>query len=183
VAGLKLLVENLVLIIVLAVFLEMLLPAGNLRRYVHLVVGLMIIVAVLQTVTGVLGHGLAGDLPFIDHSQPVSMDEALRAGQQMAQENQQDALQSYQDTLQRQIKALASLNGDLAVDSVRVDVPGDRASPSFGRLEGITVGVKAKSGTSQSRVAADVDALRQELGNFYNLKPETVSVDLEKGGQ
>ena len=180
--GLRLLVENLVLIIVLAVFLEMLLPAGTLRRYVHLVVGLMIIVAVLQSVTGVLGHGLSVNLPFIDHAVPPEMDQALRAGQQMARQNQQEALKDYQDALKRQITALASLNGDLTVDSVRVDVPGDRASPSFGSLEGVTVSVKVKPGVAENKVTADVDSLRQELANFYNLRPEGVSVDLEKGG-
>lgn len=180
--GLKLLVENMVLIIMLAVFLEMLLPAGNLRRYVDLVVGLMIIVAVLQTVTGVLGHGLAVNLPFVDHTLPSGLDSALAAGQQMASQNSADALQGYEEALRRQITALASLNGELIVDGIQVNVPSDRASPSFGRLEGITVSVTAKPGTPDSRVTADVEGLKQELGNFYDIKPEAVSVDLAKGG-
>ncbi len=180
--SLRLLVENLVLIIVLAVFLEMLLPAGTMGRYVHLVVGLMIIVAVLQAVTGVLGRGLSVNLPFIDQAVPPDMDQALRAGRQLARQDQADALKGYREALERQIKALASLNGDLVVESVWVDVSGDRASPSFGSLEGVTVGVKVKPGIPGGRVAADMDGLRRELADFYNLKPETVSVDLEKGG-
>lgn len=180
-AGLRLLVENLVLIIVLAVFLEMLLPAGNLRRYVHLVAGLMIIVAVLQAVTGVLGRGLAVNLPFIDHA-PPDMRQALRAGEQMARSDQRDAVDGYREALERQVRALASLKGNLVVEGVMVDVQGDRASPSFGGLTGVTVRVRAGAGTPDSRAATDVAALRRELADFYNLKPEAVSVELEKGG-
>jgi len=178
---LRLLVENLVLIIVLAVFLEMLLPAGDLRRYVNLVVGLMIIVAVLQAVSGVLGHGLAGNLPFIGTSRP-DLEQALRQGQQMARENQSEALAGYEEALKRQVTALASLNADLTVQDVRLNVTDDRASPSFGRLNGITLSVAPRAGIPDDRVAEDVGRLQQELGNFYGLKPQAVAVAVTKGG-
>ena len=44
------LVQSLVIIIILAMFLEMLLPAGQMRAYVKMVMGLLVIIAVIQAV-------------------------------------------------------------------------------------------------------------------------------------
>ena len=41
------LVQNLIVIIILAVMLDMFLPAGEMRKYVKMVMGLLIIVAVV----------------------------------------------------------------------------------------------------------------------------------------
>ena len=179
---LRLLVENLVLIVVLAVFLELLLPAGELRRYVNLVVGLMIIVAVLGAVSEVVDHGLKGNLPSVGVAQPSDLDQALRQGERMARQNQSEALSAYEEALRRQIAALASLNADFAVQDVQLNVTGDRTSPSFGRLNGITLSVVPSPGIPAGRLTGDMERLREELGNFYGLKPEAVSVDMVKGG-
>ncbi|MGB9846901.1 MAG: stage III sporulation protein AF, partial [Desulfotomaculales bacterium] len=51
------LVQNLVVVIILAIFLDLFLPSGDMKRYVKFVMGLLVIIAVL----GALGNLFKGD--------------------------------------------------------------------------------------------------------------------------
>ena len=85
---LRQLIQTIVVIVILAVFLEMLLPRGDMRRYVKMVMGLLIIVAVLQAVTGAINSDLLQEIPDVTHSpfgyEPVPLEEIMAAGQSLS---------------------------------------------------------------------------------------------------
>ncbi len=119
---LRQLIQTIVVIVILAVFLEMLLPLGDMRRYVKMVMGLLIIVAVLQTVNGVLGGDLLRDIPGVTGTfeayNPVPLDDIMAAGQSISEANRLEAAQQYSRGIERQVMSLAALNNDLhAVDA------------------------------------------------------------------
>lgn len=93
------LVQNLIIIVVLAVFLEMLLPAGDMRRYVKLVMGLLIIVAMLQAVAGLVRGNWQVLLPEPVKSNTSSgvtgLADIMAEGQQLSARHQSKALEEY----------------------------------------------------------------------------------------
>jgi len=135
---LRQLIQTIVVIVILAVFLEMLLPLGDMRRYVKMVMGLLIIVAVLQTVTGVWGSGLIREIPAVTESfagyNAVPLDDIMAAGQSISEANRREAAQQYSRGIERQVLSLAALNNDLHALDARVTLREDT-----NEIDGITV--------------------------------------------
>ena len=129
---LRQLIQTIVVIVVLAVFLEMLLPRGDMRRYVKMVMGLLIIVAVLQTVTDAVNSDLLQEIPDITHSadgyEPVSLDQIMAAGRSITESNREAAAQKYSAGVARQVLSLAGLNPDVNAIDARVLVETDTSA-------------------------------------------------------
>jgi stage III sporulation protein AF len=199
-------VQNLIVIAVLAVFLEMLLPASPLRSYVKMVMGLLIIVAVLQTAGNVIsGDWLAGlpEFSVPENKAGTGMDEIIEDGKKLTEINTARAVEEYRRGLSRQISALAGLDGNIAVLGADVVVQEDSSAQDFGQVkevtllvgsqnaaskgdivvqpvEPVTVGPSAPAGAADggvpSELSPSVEKLSSTVANFYNLPPERVKV-------
>ncbi|MDR3288179.1 MAG: stage III sporulation protein AF [Peptococcaceae bacterium] len=102
---LRALVRHLVIILLLAVFVEMLLPNEAMRRFVRLLMGLFVISALLQPITALLHTPLTMDIPawadFAAADFPVWADENP---DQMANSA---VVEQYRLILENQIRSLA----------------------------------------------------------------------------
>lgn len=142
----RLLVQNLIVLVVLAVFLELLLPAGEMKRYVKLVMGLLVIIAVL----GTLGSLFRGDWtlqlpePAFGNSQigGTGLPEIMAGANKLSQDHRARALAEYRRALARQAGALAGLSGEVTVLSAEVDVYDEEKNPQFGQIKEIRLVVK-----------------------------------------
>ncbi|MDR3270618.1 MAG: stage III sporulation protein AF [Peptococcaceae bacterium] len=111
-AGLQLLVRNLIVILLLATFVEMLLPSAQMQRFVRLIMGLFVIAAVLQPVNAFLHTPLAMDIPA--WVTPPRTDVAVWAGEEPEQAAQGAIVEHYRSILSNEIRSLA-----LGVNGVR----------------------------------------------------------------
>jgi len=102
---LHILVRNLVVILLLATFLEMLLPNQSMRGFVQMVMGLFVISAVLAPITTFLHTPLAMEIPAWSATNPQDVPAIATEGQ--GQKLARDAVQEqYRQILVNQIKAL-----------------------------------------------------------------------------
>lgn len=142
------LVQNLIVIIILAVFLDMFLPAGEMRKYVKIVMGLLIIVAVVQAAGNLLHWDYTTDFPALTaQDDPGKFPEIMEAGQQLAADQQQKALDEYRNGIARQAMALARANNKVSLLGVEVKVQTEQSEPGYGQLKEmvLTVGRKTES--------------------------------------
>ena len=149
---LRLLVQNLIVIAVLAVFLEMLLPASQLRSYVKMVMGLLIIVAVLQTAGNVIkGDWLAGLPAFTvpEDQAGAGISDIIEGGKKLTEGNTARAVEEYRKGISRQISALVGLDGNVAVISADVVVQEDRSAQDFGQVQEVRLLV-GRQGTEKN---------------------------------
>ena len=110
---LQTLVRNLVVILLLATFLEMLLPNQSMRGFVQMVMGLFVISAVLSPITTFLHTPLEMGIPAWSVTNPQDLPAIATEGQ--GQKLARDAVQDqYRQILINQIKALA-----LSIDGVK----------------------------------------------------------------
>jgi len=76
------LVQSLIVIIILAMFLEMLLPAGEVNKYVKMVVGLLIIIAAVQAVGNLTRFDFTGELqPYVQEKDDLSFSAIRENGE------------------------------------------------------------------------------------------------------
>lgn len=114
------LVRNLVVILLVATFLEMLLPNKSMRGFVQMVMGLFVISAVLAPITTFLHTPLAMEIPAWTATIPQDLPAIAREGQ--GQKLARDAVQEqYRQILVHQIKALAVVGSD-GVRGADVDI-------------------------------------------------------------
>lgn len=200
------LVQSLIVIVMLTVFLEMLLPKGDMHRYVKMVMGLVVVVAVLQAVGGLFHEQFSPAVMAMNTTaSQQQLNKIIQDGQKLTAQDKNKALEQYRQGIQKQIQALADLNNDLAVVGVEVkvnDKPGDRelgkisevvlevtakgnVPPGSGSgvkaVEPVNIQVNSESKTVHQDPARSVDqqsgqSLAHTVANFYNLTPDQVKV-------
>lgn len=201
---LRALVLNMAFIVVLASFLELLLPAGSMRGFVRLVMGLFMILTVLNP----LLNFIKADFVFPTFVAPALTSEtgkAISKGEEIAKKNQDLALVEYKKGLAQQIKAVAEMKGSLIVESVAVILRGEDLGRPTGEIEKVTLAVRPGAGVKEPgeslvEPVAPVNINSQEtikkaeeqaevalepklksqlagtLANFYNLTPSQVKI-------
>ena len=166
---LRLLVQNLIIIVVLAVFLEMLLPIGDMKKYVRMVMGLMVIVAVLQALNGFSGGGLFKEIEeyaFRSPPEEIKKMNILEQGRGIEGENRKKALEQYRKGIERQVSSLAAVDGKIKATAVNVKLQDDPSKKDFGRIMDVNLLIGKGGG--------EMD------GGVKPVEPVTVKVNREK---
>jgi len=123
------LIQTIIVIVVLAVLVEMLLPSGDMRRYVKMVMGLLIIMAILQAAAGVLHSDFMHEVPAVTVSDTdaPTLDDIMTAGQEMAGQDREKAEKQFSEGLSDQVMALVGMNSEIQAVDARVSLDGDNS--------------------------------------------------------
>ncbi|MDO0822916.1 stage III sporulation protein AF [Desulfosporosinus nitroreducens] len=147
---LQTLVRNLALILMLATFLEMLLPNKSMRGFVQMVMGLFVISAVLAPITALLHTPLSMEIPAWTATTPQDLPAIAVEGQ--GAKIGRDAVQEqYRQILINQIKGLVL--GTSGVEDAEVDVEFEEEAGGLidqPRIAYVNILLKATRGTIQS---------------------------------
>ena len=162
--------RQLVFLALFATVMEMLLPAGELRRYAKMVLGLVVILAVLDPLLQILqGHNWADTWTYgLVGQDNVSSESAVQAGMQMMD---------------------AALAG--AAQAVRADVTGQMEAllMSIGGVEEASVDLATEEPRILIRTAVGADdntlveRVRSVVATFLGAKPASIRVEVEQGGR
>lgn len=162
------LVRSLVLIVAVTAFLELLLPVGEMRRYVRMVMGVLILVTVLQVLVGFLHRPDGFAFPQVvlepDFEARPDYDEVYTG-------YREQALEVYRRGLARQVEAVARIAG-LEVARVEVVLEGPKAE--YPRLKEIELHLEQLPVTAMDTSGTE-NAVRT-IADFYNLPAERVRV-------
>ncbi|MDP4159033.1 MAG: stage III sporulation protein AF [Bacillota bacterium] len=186
------LVRNLAIILLLATFLEMLLPNKSMRGFVQMVMGLFVISAVLAPVTSFLHTPLEMDIPAWAVTTPQDLPAIAAEGQGV--KLGRDAVQGqYRQILTHQIQALAlSTNG---VSAATVDIQFEEetggvtdqpkikeVSVSLTSTKGdvktvqpITITIEQSSAAAKT-YSSKAEEVREKISTFMNLSKELILV-------
>lgn len=166
---LSFLVRSLVLIVAVTAFLELLLPVGEMRRYVRMVMGVLILVAVLQVLVGFLYRPEGFAVP------RVVSEPGLEAGpdyEEIYAGYREQALEAYRQGLARQVEALARMAG---LKVARVEVVLDDPKAEYPRLKEIELHLEQEVPVAVTD-AGEVENAVRTIADFYNLPAERVRV-------
>ncbi|MTI79975.1 MAG: stage III sporulation protein AF [Firmicutes bacterium] len=197
---LRQLVQSLVIIVMLAVFLELLLPSGTMRNYVKMVMGLLVTIAVLQVASNYFHGDFNTHVPKISTAPAASLEQVETSAKELSDQYKSRAVEDYRTGIAKQVLALARLNQDVSVLDAQVELNTSEGE-NFGRLQLIQLTVTDKEeingdskivepveievGTNDKPVEPQqippenqqaMHQLAKTVADFYNLPEEQVQV-------
>ena len=203
----RIIVKSVVVIIIFAAFLEIILPRSDMKRYINLIIGLFVIIAVLNPFLTLLNKGISFDVLNIDTNTTASDTQNLiQRGQDLAGAQRTQAAEEYKEKLSRQIAAMAGLYQKDRVSAVEIEMVEDSANPDFGairkvilhlnngkdaamsknqdkavgdvKIEEIRIKTAApKAAEPQKKGEGDLPALREMIANFYGLTADQIVIE------
>jgi len=190
---LKDIVQNLLVIIILSSFLELLLPEGQLKPFVRFAIGLFVIVAILSPSLSYLFDDRNFEVEFWNYQIENQMEEdILKKGQTIQQDLGKNSSSLIKEKVQGQINAVAMLvpGVDGVQTEVQVGADGNvheiklmvRAQDSL--VESVDQ-VKVFSGMDAEKEKADHEQIqskiRQVLKNLYGIDEKQINIQFEGG--
>ena len=136
-------VKSIIYVVLFASFLELLLPNSSMQRFIRVIMGLFILLAILNPVIGVLETKLSTDqIPALAQTGGTLPDtEILTAGTQVAGKRNQLAQEIYARDLSKQIRAMVMAIDGVANAKVTVSVADDAQSggKAMGKINNVVV--------------------------------------------
>lgn len=186
-------VRNVLVIVLVASFLELMLPEGALRPFVRFAIGLFILIAVLNPVAGVLFSERDINIEWWDLKvNPRQEEQVLQQGEKIHQQIWQSNQEALSDKVAGQISAVAMLVP--GVEDVETRVVLDES----GGVQSLQLVVRPQTTTAaeegQMRVfggsetgmsAQDQEAIRSKLSsiiaNLYGFEDTAIQIEFQGG--
>ncbi len=185
---LRIMVKSILIIILITAFLEIVLPRSDIKRYINLIIGLFIIIAVLNPILAIFNTGFDFEvLNTVPDGITGDTQALIDQGKDMARTRDRRVANDYREKLEKQVKSLSGLYQDTNVTDVQVEMVEDTAAPDFGKINKIILWIddsaavngegkdsEAKdleNGDSQGQVSIDEVEVKIEVGQN---EPESV---------
>ncbi|WP_366922486.1 stage III sporulation protein AF [Metallumcola ferriviriculae] len=204
------LVRNVSLVVLIASFIDLLMPGQKMDRYLKLIVGLFIIISVLNPILTFLNLAQSFEVTAwqYERSGQAQMESIFQHGEELAGVAENAAWHDYKSRMERQIVSLARLVP--GVKGVQVDVQVEKREKAYyGSIRQVTMVVSVGQSTKKEdmvdpvRVNIDDETaqhqpsstailgmdermaikkqVREVVSNFYGLQPDSVVVTVITG--
>ncbi|HHY30377.1 MAG TPA: stage III sporulation protein AF [Syntrophaceticus sp.] len=194
-----LLVRNIIFIILIAVFIEMLLPMKETRRFLEVVVGLFVLITILNPIVSLIQQEPQLQLD-IQEGNKQELDEILNQGKQLQQVQVEQARSNYGKRIEEQVAVIAQMVPGVEQAEARVQFAAGSSLDSVGVIEKVEIVIKKERSQSivdpVKRVSiepgdgeqaeeveeSDEGLLKQvqsTVASLYGLQPSKVVVTME----
>lgn len=142
-------IANIIALIFLATLLELLLPRGSLQRFVRVVMGLLVMLAVLQPVFSLMAQGFGLDaLRVATDDRGIDIDRILADAERLREQNSNLALEAYrrqvESSMEQRLVRLPGVRSAVC----RVELATDAARRDIGAIAAVTVTVTPGEATT-----------------------------------
>ncbi len=199
--GLREVCRQLLVLAGLSLFLEVLLPGGNLKKYTQFVMGLLLVAAMLNPLLG-LTRGLAPEIKasvFTDMRRLLTVDgvdevdsvdsqtqQIVAAGSNLAAGARAQAAQELADGLEKQISSLVGLTDGVEACTVEVNLAVDQlyeaAEADSWHNWGQVIIVLTVEEARQAQAEGISWTVRQTVADFYDIEAAAVQVSVASFG-
>lgn len=188
-------VKQIIIIVMFSVFIDFFIPSGSFSRYIKVVIGMLIVLALLNPVIMFLDRNMVYDQNYFNIKSFLDRREAEDLYQfSKSEEAKRSVIKNYKNELESimeyQIKKLT----DYEVDRITVEVE-DKGNKNFGEIKTINLEIKNKgkiAGQKIKKVSVDLSKnngneesnesiknLIEALSNIYNIPKENINIKLE----
>ncbi|WP_418792354.1 stage III sporulation protein AF [Phosphitispora sp. TUW77] len=135
---LRIMVKSILIIILMTAFLEIVLPRSDIKRYINLIIGLFIIIAVLNPILAIFNTGFDFEV-FSAVPEGINGDTEtlINKGREISRTRDSRVAADYKEKLEKQVKSISGFYRDVSVADVQVDMVADAEAPDFGKINKI----------------------------------------------
>lgn len=139
----KNLIRDIVLIILLTTFLDMLLPSNKMRTYLKMVMGLFVLVSILNPLLNLLVRQQNMEVFAWKQDYASAFDDkSVRQTQdKLAQVTEQEILNAYAQRIEKEMSALIKLIDGVADTNVNVEIKGGEKAGGYEDIDSVCVTV------------------------------------------
>lgn len=185
-------VKNIILIVLFASFLELLLPNSSLQRFIRVIMGLLIMLAILNpAIDLVQGNWTVGDMPTLAAGGQKQAD-IIQSANTAAVERERITKEIYKRDMSKQLRALIMAIDGVSEARVAIELQEKPEAGATGAIKAITLYVKpgnvSRSGTI-NKVSVKTsehpelelnDAVRNKIKNMltelYHLRGDQIDI-------
>lgn len=177
-------VMNIITLVMVIVLLEILVPSGKIKKFVDLVSGFILIIAIINPVLSAINKGV--DLEEIQISSSNFLDKrAIETNSKILKDKQMKQIaQSYRSKLIQQIEeSTAQIKG---IGEVKADliINEDYTSESFGEIKRVYISFRPAEENSSVKPVAKIESVKIGAGqsnqNTETAQSPKVSAELRK---
>ncbi|MGI6129925.1 MAG: stage III sporulation protein AF [bacterium] len=168
-------VRTIIVLVIFAGFLELLLPSGNMKSTVQVLVGLFVLTLLLNPITAIIGrisYEPEIELPVLSETETSAV---LAQGEHLREKQLEYALAEYKINIAQQIKSLLELRDETLEVEVIVNVVTDPNQNDFGQLSSLNLNLRPINWEEKT---TDTETLAAWLADFYGLTRDKVIVTL-----
>ncbi len=171
------LVSNIAMIVILAVFVEMLLPDNHMAKYLRLIMGLFIIVTILSPVMSLLETEDSFEVATWNFAADNrQLESILKKGEKMGQANMEKASQEYVNRIEGQMIALVRLIPEVDKVTAAVAVHSNE-DIRFGALKGVTIWATLSNNEATSEdFLQNIDPINIDLRSISDESDDTQNI-------
>ncbi len=138
--------KNIVVAIVLAGFLEMLLPSNELKNVTRMMMGLVIMSILLQPLIRLfdLPGQISLSLPSISSPKSIKTQQIIARGLKMRDEWTHEIQEQNKRALESKLKNIMGLIDEVQLDSLRLHYQGEQLERAYVKLKSTKPGIKDK---------------------------------------
>ncbi len=197
----RLLVRNIVFVILLGAFLEMLLPLRETRRFLEVIVGLFVLITILNPLVALLRQEPLLGFEIQETGSKGQLEAILDQGKDLQKVQSAQSRAAYGEQLEKQIAALARMVSGVSQAKAAVQFSTDPSLEAAGVIERVDLVIKK---AEQEPIVEPVekvevstgsveqveqftggdqeilDQVQENVASLFGLRPEQVSVTFEK---
>jgi len=194
------LVRNVTIIVLVAGFLEMLLPSSEMKRFIKMVMGLFILISILNPLLSLFDRNVTSEvLAWQDPVQGMELNTILKKGKSLSRKMDEKALELYGKSLAKQIETVVKLVKGVAWVEADVEMKKSGKKPNYDQIDRVVIVV----GTGENNIPdapekiapievriekqnkevvrdSDKEMLKQQitetLQDFYGLKEDQIHI-------
>lgn len=174
------LVREIAIIVLLAGFLEMLLPTSSMKSFVKVVMGLFIIVTVLSPISSLLGRDIAFEVNswrYYNAADDQALQTIMTRADSISRESQAATVREYEKRLAQQVQTVAKLVDGVGQVEAQVSARQDKKTGHYGGIDRIVllVGAGQPAGSGQAVVEpVQIEVGQNNPGRPGSAKPVAV---------
>ena len=199
-------IKNIVILIIFITMLELLLPNSSMKKYVNMIVGLLLIIVILNPLVVIVNKDI--DIENEVFKTSVEMDKnavyLTHSNLEKTQENQM--IQVYKKKIEQHIKERVLHNNPVGIKSVYMEIDEDQTSDNFGNIQKlkiellpdikekldkenlqpvsqILVDIKSNKNNDIEHKQIDehiVNQIREDMAEFYSINFKNVVINVKQ---
>lgn len=166
-------VKNVAIIILLTTFLDMLLPNNSMQRFIKVVMGLFIMLAILNPVISLFTEDYELSAWQLASLPEYKVETVLAQGEKIAKIQEDQALVEYKNRIEKQIEALVKLVPNVAFVKCEVIVEPIEKIGAIAKIEKAIVWITQGEKIDAQQVVKPVEPVQVQIG----IEHDTVTTD------